>query len=266
MSLRDAIQSYDALKLNFIEIKNQYDLINIKYGSLSEEYSLLKRDMIFYEKEIKSKNETIESLKNDMISNTRRSGGLIDKEISFNSHLEDNEYYSGINNYNNNIKSNFNNYNNFKRPHSGTDSNNNTTTNNINKSKNYNETFPMINTNSNNNTSLLNSKDINTNINRQEKTIFKSNNSTNNNSNNNSNKNSFLVNNNEQTNNTNSNVNSFNIRNSNPSEKYINNNSDLERKINIFPSQKNLIQKEEKILVIETKLYNLQQERDKVKY
>ena len=59
---KEAKQNYDLIKANYNDIKNQYDLLNIKYQSLTDENFNFKRDKALYEKQIKTKNQMIESL------------------------------------------------------------------------------------------------------------------------------------------------------------------------------------------------------------
>ena len=59
---KEVKQNYDIIKANYNDIKNQYDLLNIKYQSLTDENFNFKRDKALYEKQIKTKNEMIESL------------------------------------------------------------------------------------------------------------------------------------------------------------------------------------------------------------
>jgi hypothetical protein len=50
-----------------MDLKNQYELLNIKFQNLNDENFNLKRDLIFCEKELKNKNETVEKLKSELL-------------------------------------------------------------------------------------------------------------------------------------------------------------------------------------------------------
>jgi chromosome segregation ATPase len=49
-NLREIKQLYDALKLTHYEMKNQYELLHLKYQSMSDENYHLKRDHLLYER------------------------------------------------------------------------------------------------------------------------------------------------------------------------------------------------------------------------
>ena len=69
---KETKQNYDLIKSNYNDIKNQYDLLNIKYQTLTDENFNFKRDKVLYEKQIKTKNKMIESLienKNNILNN-----------------------------------------------------------------------------------------------------------------------------------------------------------------------------------------------------
>ena len=59
---KETKKNYDKIKTNYTDMKNQYDLLNIKYINLSDENYNYKRNKDLYERQIKSKNEMIESL------------------------------------------------------------------------------------------------------------------------------------------------------------------------------------------------------------
>ena len=59
---RETNENYSIIKKNYYDIKNQYDLLNIKYKTLSDENFNYKRDKMLYEKELKSKNIIIDDL------------------------------------------------------------------------------------------------------------------------------------------------------------------------------------------------------------
>ena len=55
------------IKRNYTEMKNQYELLNMKYQTLSNELFNVKRDKLLYEREIKTlndDNELLNSIKN----------------------------------------------------------------------------------------------------------------------------------------------------------------------------------------------------------
>lgn len=68
---KETKQNYELFKGNYIEIKNQYDLLNIKYQSISDENFNYKRDLLLYEKELKNKNEMIDKLRNNLLDNAK---------------------------------------------------------------------------------------------------------------------------------------------------------------------------------------------------
>ena len=59
---REAKENYLIIKNNYNDMKNQFDLLNIKYKTLSDENYNFKRDKMLYEKELKSKNTLIDDL------------------------------------------------------------------------------------------------------------------------------------------------------------------------------------------------------------
>ena len=59
---KEAKKYYNIIKNNYTDMRNQYDLLNIKYITLSYENFNYRRDKDLYEKQIKSKNEMIENL------------------------------------------------------------------------------------------------------------------------------------------------------------------------------------------------------------
>ena len=71
---KEAKENYDLIKSNYNDIKNQLDLLNIKYQALNDENFNFKRDKALYEKQIKTKNEMIESL----LENNNASNFLFD--------------------------------------------------------------------------------------------------------------------------------------------------------------------------------------------
>ena len=80
---KEVRQNYDIIKANYNDIKNQYDLLNIKYQSLTDENFNFKRDKALYEKQIKTKNEMIESLienKSNILNNKKYKYDSIDEK------------------------------------------------------------------------------------------------------------------------------------------------------------------------------------------
>lgn len=53
---REIKQLYEALKLSHYEMKNQYELLHLKYQSLSDENYHLKRDLLLYERKTNNDN------------------------------------------------------------------------------------------------------------------------------------------------------------------------------------------------------------------
>ena len=71
---KETKQNYDLIKSNYNDIKNQYDLLNIKYQTLTDENFNFKRDKALYEKQIKTKNKMIETLienKSNILNNNK---------------------------------------------------------------------------------------------------------------------------------------------------------------------------------------------------
>lgn len=71
-NLRESKQSFDMLKSNYYEIKNQYELMSMKYQSIADENFNIRRDLLLYEKEIKNKNETIERQRREIIESNKK--------------------------------------------------------------------------------------------------------------------------------------------------------------------------------------------------
>ena len=84
--IKETKQNYDLIKSNYNDIKNQYDLLNIKYQTLTDENFNFKRDKALYERQIKTKNQMIESLienKSNLLNNKLYQLDMIeDKEES----------------------------------------------------------------------------------------------------------------------------------------------------------------------------------------
>ena len=83
-------QNYDIIKSSYNDIKNQYDLLNLKYQTLTDENFNFKRDKALYEKQIKTKNEMIESLleNNSSIKNINDKLNLIEEKNNIKSNHE----------------------------------------------------------------------------------------------------------------------------------------------------------------------------------
>lgn len=64
----------DSERRNFLELKSQHELLNMKYQSLVDEHNNVKRSLYLYEKEIKNKNSMMEKLINELIDHNRKSG------------------------------------------------------------------------------------------------------------------------------------------------------------------------------------------------
>lgn len=219
--MRELKQNFDTMKMNYMDLKNQYELVNIKFQNVGDENFNIKRDLIMYEKEIKSKNDIIEKLKHELLDLGRRSFG------------EKSE--TGRNSMNSNFQQEHREYMNMSNMN-----NNNTNMKNSNEMKMYSPETTMYtnNNNSRRNVSTNETKSMN---------------------------NSLLYDRNDKLDNsiisTNSTKSSVLDRNSIRGETK---STSTGGKINVLPSQKNIFIKEGKILEIETKLYSLQQERDKV--
>ena len=61
------------MKANVLDLKNQNELLNMKYQSQADENFSLKRDLIFLEKEIKNKGEIIDRLRNELLETNKKS-------------------------------------------------------------------------------------------------------------------------------------------------------------------------------------------------
>ena len=66
-NLREFKQLYESLKINHYDIKNQYELLQLKHQTIADENYNLKRDLLLYDKEIKNKSDMIERLRFDVI-------------------------------------------------------------------------------------------------------------------------------------------------------------------------------------------------------
>jgi hypothetical protein len=279
LSIRDQKQNYDMLKSNYLDIKNQQELVSIKLDSITDENKNIKRDLQLYEKEIKSKNEIIEKLKD---------------EISF---LKSEKYrsISNTNNLNNNQTTTSNNKTWNKFNNSNQDANNinrkesgvskNLSFYSVNDEVKHLNTMPSDSFESKANMTQFNSNGrnyTNKNISMLDGSLNMTLNPTNTKGNNlktniithtyetnynTTNSDSFY--NNQKNQNFNNNQMANNNKTNSEPEKSINynhKNQHMNASLtnNILPSQKELVKNESKILEIEIKLYNLQQERDKV--
>ena len=80
---KETKQNYDLIKSNYNDIKNQFDLLNIKYQTLTDENFNFKRDKALYERQIKTKNQMIESLienKSNILNNKLYKLDLIEEK------------------------------------------------------------------------------------------------------------------------------------------------------------------------------------------
>ena len=87
---KETKQNYDIIKTSYNDIKNQYDLLNLKYQTLTDENFNFKRDKALYEKQIKTKNEMIESLleNNSSIKNISDKLNIIEEKNNIKSNHE----------------------------------------------------------------------------------------------------------------------------------------------------------------------------------
>lgn len=71
-AMKELKNNYDNLKSGNMELKNQIELLNMKYQSLTDENFSLKRDLIFLEKEIKNKEGIIDRLRNELLESNKK--------------------------------------------------------------------------------------------------------------------------------------------------------------------------------------------------
>jgi hypothetical protein len=71
--MKELKQNYDNFKSSNIDLKNQNELLNMKYQSMADENFSLKRDLIFLEKEIKNKEGIIDRLRNELLETNKKS-------------------------------------------------------------------------------------------------------------------------------------------------------------------------------------------------
>ena len=79
---REAKENYLIIKNNYNDMKNQFDLLNIKYKTLSDENYNFKRDKMLYLKELKSKNTIIDDLIEDNSNKKELKGKLNRLELN----------------------------------------------------------------------------------------------------------------------------------------------------------------------------------------
>lgn len=91
---REAKENYLIIKNNYNDMKNQFDLLNIKYKTLSDENYNFKRDKMLYEKELKSKNTIIDDLIEDNSNKKELKGKLNKLELNTIEEKEIKEYLS----------------------------------------------------------------------------------------------------------------------------------------------------------------------------
>ena len=91
---REAKENYLIIKNNYNDMKNQFDLLNIKYKTLSDENYNFKRDKMLYEKELKSKNTIIDDLIEDNSNKKVLKGKLNKLELNTIEEKEIKQYLS----------------------------------------------------------------------------------------------------------------------------------------------------------------------------
>ena len=91
---REAKENYLIIKNNYNDMKNQFDLLNIKYKTLSDENYNFKRDKMLYEKELKSKNIIIDDLIDDNSNKKELKGKLNKLELNTIEEKEIKQYLS----------------------------------------------------------------------------------------------------------------------------------------------------------------------------
>lgn len=258
MNLRDQKQSFDTLKSNFMDLKNQNELLNIKFQRIADENFNLKRDNTMYEKELKSKTDLIEKYKNELI-NSENLNKYFNNKIEKENKCSDINVSTISNQYDKYEKiDNLINRNQERSPHRELKRDRDRSINNFNTKSNL--AINANNVNLNETISSLNS------VGTRNSTQF---------NNSQISKNNFLNNNYQEKYDPISNMRSSiqsNTRNSTTSvngSSKINTNSNYpqnETRVsgNVLPSQKVMVMKESRILDVETKLYTIQQERDKV--
>lgn len=81
--------NYENLKTSYLEMKNQFELINLKFQNLTEDNYSLKKETLNLAKEIRSKNDLIDSLKEEILSSS--------KEKSIQSYKNENNISKNLN-------------------------------------------------------------------------------------------------------------------------------------------------------------------------
>ena len=74
------------IKRNYTEMKNQYELLNMKYQTLSNELFNVKRDKLLYEREIKTLNDD-----NELLNSIRNKNNYDYDETKENNENENND-------------------------------------------------------------------------------------------------------------------------------------------------------------------------------
>jgi hypothetical protein len=113
--------NYENLKTSYLEMKNQYELINLKFQNLTEENFSMKRESINLSKEINSKQDLIDTLKSEILNLNKNK--INNNQYSYN--------ISTADNYNNNNDSfiSYNNTNTNNSMHQIRNNNNNPSNN-----------------------------------------------------------------------------------------------------------------------------------------
>jgi chromosome segregation ATPase len=96
-NLRDFKQTNEALKSTHYEVKNHYEVLSMKYQSISDENFNLRRDLLLYEKECKNKSDTIDKLRNELAENRKRE--YQDERTNYNNNYEARGMYNSSSNY-----------------------------------------------------------------------------------------------------------------------------------------------------------------------
>jgi predicted nucleic acid-binding Zn-ribbon protein len=93
--LRDFKQVNESLKSTHYEVKNQYEVLSLKFQSVSDDNFNLRRDLLLYEKELKTKSEAIERLRNEVLEKRRENNYSTDVGGSYGE--ANNTAYSSLN-------------------------------------------------------------------------------------------------------------------------------------------------------------------------
>ena len=165
MTLRENKNSLESFKTNYYDLKNQFDLINMRLQHSSEENQSLKKDMINLEKENKNKNDIIDRIKGETRSSIVKERES--DETVFNRNKETNAF-NKKNELLNNSVINRPRYSNENVSESNNVSNNNAYKINSNNNNNMNSSYLNNSNQSNNNSNILNNS---VNENKQNKII-----------------------------------------------------------------------------------------------